>query len=168
MRLLSRTECEQWLRVNLGDGFTKRTAEAAYEYSATYVVPNDAGVRTALARAVRYIVDVRQPALFWITTWGTFPSSENMAIFNGYRRGFGEKRGLSDVPGHVFTESDLEQLECLFGLALYFFWDASLFEGTGDVVIQISHDECVSVLAKNRADLKRYQDHIEPMKFKRI
>src|ERR1700755_7937 len=80
----------------------------------------------------------------WITGWGVFPSSENMALFDAYRRSIGETRPLQAAPGHLVQEGDDEKLECLLDLSLYFFWDVSLFDGA-TLRIALSHDEVLTV-----------------------
>jgi hypothetical protein len=166
MRILSQPECQGWLETNFGKGSTSVEAECAHY--ATYVLPIDTGVKTAIARAVSHSVDTGRCGLFWITGWGIFPSSQNMALFDGYRKSLGEDRAIHAAPGHVFGEADLQQLECLFGLALYFCWDASLFDGAGTIVVKISHDEFISVHARDEARLRQFLMSLEGLNLKQM
>jgi hypothetical protein len=157
MKVISKPECDDWLKANIGSGFTVKGAEREYAYGADYLLPPDAGKKTALGRMLIGLLQVKSPGLFWITATGIWPSSENMALFDGYRQSFGENRPLHAAPGHVFSRSDLTQLECLFDLTLYFSWDSLLFEGPGDVVLRTSHDEYISVHGKDRDRLSQIE-----------
>ena len=110
-----------------------------------------------MARAVVGLIGNRLPGLFWITAWGVWPSSENMAVFDGYRKSLGEHRALWEAPAHIFDESELQQIECLLDLALYFYWDAFLFN-KGTLAFTTSHDECVSVHSSDEETLRAFQD----------
>jgi hypothetical protein len=164
MKIISQPECQEWLERNLGSGFT--ALEKIYAYHVSYLLPTDTGVKTVLARAISRSIECEQPGLFWITDWGIFPSVENMALFDGYRKSLGEDRAIHAAPGHIFGESELQQLECLFDLALYFLWDANLFDGAGTIAVQISHDEFLSVHAKDEARLRQFQSCLERLKLK--
>jgi hypothetical protein len=80
-----------------------------------------------------------------------------MALFDGYRKSFGENRPLHAVPGHVFSGSDLKQVECLLDLALYFYWDSVLFEVPAGIAVKTSHDEYISFRAKDRDRLSQIE-----------
>ncbi len=168
MKIISQQECEEWVAAHLGRDFARDAVAADYASRVVYQLPTDTGKKTAIARAVSRSIDTRGLGLFWITAWGIFPSSENMAIFDGYRKFLGEERAIHAAPGHVFGASDLPQLECLFDLTLYFYWDASLFEGAGNIVVTASHDECVSVHAKDAAYLRQFQNTLDGLKLKEV
>lgn len=150
MKTISRDECDAWLKNNIGRGVTVDQFDKDYIHGADYLMPPDSGKKTALGRALVGDLDVKSPGLFWITRTGVWPSSENMALFDGYRKSFGESRAIHTAPGHVFSSSDLKELECLFDLALYFYWDSILFEGPEGVTVKTSHDEYISVRARDR------------------
>jgi hypothetical protein len=113
-------------------------------------------------------LQVKSPGLFWITATGIWPSSENMALFDGYRRSFGENRPIHAAPAHVFDGSDLVQLECLLDLALYFYWDSLLFEGPEGVAVKTSHDEYISVRAKDPDRLSRIERNLIELGLKAV
>src|SRR6266849_7658506 len=133
MKLIAKSECGDWLKANIGSDFTAEKVEEEYPYGVAFLLPSDTGKKTALGRTLVGLLRVKSPGLFWITATGIWPSSENMALFDGYRRSFGEDRPIHVAPAHVFSGSDLTQLECLLDLALYFFWDSILFEGPAEV-----------------------------------
>ncbi len=120
MKIISQRECEEWVKTKLGENLELASVLVGYTHSVTYHLPIDAGKKTALARVLSRSIDARQQGLLWITAWGIFPSSENMALFDAYRRSLGENRPIHETPGHVFDQSDLQQIECLLDLAPIF------------------------------------------------
>ena len=156
MKVISKPECYDWLKANLGTNFTVENV-AEYPYGVAYLLPPDTGKKTALARALVGVLHVYSPGLLWITATGIWPSSENMPLFEAYRRSLGEGRPIHAAPGHVFDGSDLTQLECLLDLALYFYWDSILIEAPAGLAIKTSHDEYVSIRTNDRDRLS----HIE-------
>jgi hypothetical protein len=97
-----------------------------------------------------------------------WPSSENIGLFDGYRKSLGEHRSLYDAPFHLFTEADSAELECLLDLALYFFWDAILIDGPHTTAFRISHDEYIEVYAKDNASLGAWTDVLEHARLQRM
>lgn len=157
MKVISKPECAGWSKANIGSDFTMEKVEEEYPYGVTSLLPSDTGKKTALGRTLIGLFHVKSSVLFWITAAGIWPTSENMALFDGYRRSFGESRPLHAAPGHVFSESDLKQIECLLDLALYFYWDSLLFEIPAEIAVKTSHDEYISVRAKHRDRLSQIE-----------
>jgi hypothetical protein len=92
----------------------------------------------------------------WIGEIGIWPSSENLELFEGYRRSLGETRPLHEAPLHEFGTEDYAALECLLDLVLYFIWDASLIDVSNGTTFHISHDEWIAVLAETPEPLDRW------------
>jgi hypothetical protein len=157
MKVISKPECVDWLKTNIGSHFTAEKVDEEYPYGVAYRLPPDTGKKTALGRTLVGLLQVRSPGLFWITATGIWPTSENMALFDGYRKSFGENRPLHAAPGHVFSGSDLREVECLLDLALYFYWDSALFEMPAGICVKTSHDEYISVRAKSRDRLSEIE-----------
>ena len=162
MKIISQAECEEWLAKNVAKGLSRKAVEAGYTHYVAYRLPVNTGSKTCLARFLTHFVDLGQRGLFWITDWGVFPSSQNMALFDAYRKSLGEDRAIHAAPGHIFDESDSQQVECLFDLALYFLWDVSVFEEAGIILVKTSRDEYVSIHAKEEARLRQFQNSFEP------
>lgn len=170
MRIVSEMECWDWLKAKFGmerieqgmhSAFPYRELKAVYPHCASYSLPIDTGKKTCIARELVALIGASEPGLFWITDWSVFPSCQNMALFEGYRKSLGETRSVGDAPGHVFDASDLKSIECLLDLALYFYWDASLFDGEGNIVLRTSHDECFDIYAKDKERLATIQSDLE-------
>lgn len=160
MKAISEARCEDWAS-RLDEAFSWSALEHRYGHVATYVIPADAGRKTALARAFSALSDGAGETLVWITAWGIFPSSQNMELFDGYRRSLNESRSIAEAPGHIFDSSDRNELECVLDLVLYFFWDASVF-APGGIWIRISHDEVFSVRATDTVTLNEWQEALAP------
>jgi|SRR5215203_1167499 len=162
MKIVSDAECYNWMKASRGTEFTWHGVREEYAHRTTYRLPVDTGKKTALARHLVAELNTALPGILWITGWGIFSSSENMALFDGYRRSIGEYRALYDAPGHIFTESDRVHIECIVDLAMYFYWDASLFDA-GGIWIETSHDEFFSISAMDRRRLTEIDDRLSPL-----
>jgi len=169
MNILSQQECQEWLRVCLGKDSVQEKVPEDYGLLLEYKLPADTGRKTAIARFLVWCFEgVQQPGLFLITGWGIWKSCENMALFDGYRKSLGENRPLHAAPGHVFTGSDLREIECLLDLALYFYWDASIVDGAGKFWVTMSHDEYFAINAKDENVLRQFQSKLEPLKLEQL
>jgi hypothetical protein len=167
LQIITQEECRQWMTANLAIDSVQEKVEAYYPHRVCYALPKEVGRLTSLARfLIRWAIDAKQPGLFWITAWGIWQSSENMALFDGYRKSLGEHRAVYAAPGHVFGESDLTELEGLVDMALWYGWDASLFDGAGSIWIALSHHGFIDAYAKNEDRLKEFQSKLEPYNLK--
>lgn len=167
MKIVTEGECLAWLSKRLDEPFQWTSAERTYRESIAYLIPGDAGRKTALARALTGMLDPAGEGLLWITDWGVFPSSENVPLFIGYRRSLGEQRSVHAAPGHVFGEQDTEAVECLLDLILYFSWDASVFDANA-LWLRISHDEVISIFAKDRESLRAAEEVLSRHELKEL
>jgi hypothetical protein len=116
----------------------------------SFAIPADTGKKTALAKLLADLVTTDSEVILWITGYGIWPSSENMALFDGYRGSLGEKRSVGEAPVHLFVNSEAKKVECVLALALYFFWDAFLLNHSGGVLIELSHDEILDVRVRDK------------------
>lgn len=90
----------------------------------TYSIPPDSGRKTALSRLFAYLLLKTPNVCIYVSGWGVWESSENLDLFYGYRRSFGEKRTLLEAPMHVFEHSEERTFVSILSMALYFVWDA--------------------------------------------
>lgn len=119
-----------------------------FSQKAAYLIPQDAGRKTALAREIMKSFE-GQKGVFSIVNHGVWPSSENLNLFHGYRRSLGESRYIKEVPHHVFVRGESSVIECLLAMSLYFSWDALLVELPRRVSWKFSHDEVFEVLGND-------------------
>lgn len=113
-------------------------------------IPADSGHKTALSRAIVSFFDTDNEALLWINEFGIWESSEDRNLFEGFRRSLGEHSPLRDKPGHIFSSSDLSNVGSLVAMILYFVWGGILYSPAKSLAINISHDEYISVFARNK------------------
>jgi hypothetical protein len=119
MKIISCHECAEWVKARHSNSFALDDLKREYPHVITYGLSLNAGKKTVLSHFLSQSIDTTGPGLFWITAWGIFDSLENMAMFDGYRRSVGETRGIDEAPGHIFEESDVQELECLLAMSLY-------------------------------------------------
>lgn len=163
MRMISRQESDDWLKAKFSKGFSWEAVKAAYPHYVTYLLPTDTGARTCIARMLSGYIDATEPGLLLVKEWGVWPSSENMALFDGYRKSLGESRCIHEAPGHLFDGSDLTSVECLLDLALYFLWNTLLVDGAGSMVAFTSHDEWFSVYMRDQSGFEEIKLWLDKM-----
>ena len=166
MKIISADDCVAWLSATWCEPFAWPAAVRLYPCTITFKLPIDTGRKTALARGLTSLL-TRDAGLLWFTEWSVFPSSENMVLFQGYRRSLGEERPLSAAPGHLFGEGDLEAVECLVAMSLYFYWDLHGFAGDA-LWLHISHDEVIMAHARDRTILKPVAEFIRLYELERL
>src|SRR6266852_3967206 len=106
MKSLNTKEGKDWLLLNSWNMVAEDSWQQRYDSKVSYHLPGDTGKKTVLARALASLLIGTQESALWITDWGAFQSCQNVELFYGYRRSFGENRLLIDAPFHVFSESD--------------------------------------------------------------
>jgi|SRR6266540_2885714 len=115
-----------------------------------YKFPVDSGKKTALSKTIASFFDTDSEALLWINEFGIWPSSEDINLFNGFRRSLGEFSALTVKPGHIFSSNDLETIGSLLSMILYFCWGAVLVSTSKNLIIKISHDEIIDIFARDK------------------
>ncbi len=129
-------------------------------------VPQDSGRKVALARSISDIFFERRPVALWITSWGIWPSSEHMDLFDQYRAAHSERRPLHEAPIHLFeSDTDRDALLSILSLVLFFGWDAEIFTWQRtSLSVTLSHDAWLCFRCVPGQNLESYfKTHIEPM-----
>lgn len=114
------------------------------EYGSFAILP-DSGMKTSLARFVGVLFESLQQPTIYISEWGIWPSSENLDLFDSYRKAKGEIRSLGETPVHQFGSASEDAFVGIASFALYFVWDAEIFDLEGKCLVSVSHDEWVSI-----------------------
>lgn len=127
----------------------------------TYSIPPDSGRKTALSRLFAYLLLKTPNVCIYVSGWGVWESSENLDLFYGYRRSFGENRTLMEAPMHVFEHGDEHAFVSILSMALYFVWDAWIFDTEGRALVQISHDEWLEVRTDNAKTRREFAAELE-------
>lgn len=159
MRFFTRSEGLAWHKANSRPAPDARVLDWGYFHELAYRVPPDAGRKTALARHLTALSrGETAECVLWITGYGIWPSSENQNLFYAVRGWLGESRNLREVPCHLFGQEDLDALECLLDLILYFSWDAFLLLASGTSIVRLSHDEILTVHATDTSTSSQLQE----------
>ncbi len=80
----------------------------------------------------------------YVSGWGVW-NAENLDLFYGYRRSFGENRFLMEAPAHFFDSTKEDSFVSILSMVFYFVWDAWLFDIEGTYLLRISHDEWLEI-----------------------
>lgn len=139
-------------------------------FKSRYIIPKDSGRKTALSREIIHVLKESgiDKGCFEINDFGVWPSSENQDIFYGYRLSLGEKRSILEAPYHLFTTSDYVQLESLFAISLYFFWDTLIVDEINTLLIETSNDEVISVYTVDKKLQERFKLLLVGMKLEEL
>ncbi len=152
MQIVNLAEGKKWVDEHALSDLNPKFLDKEFQYKAIYPIPADSGIKTNLARRILSYIPPNKKGCFWINGYGIWPSSQNMELFDAYRRSLGEHRPLHEAPYHLFSSltEDLKILECLMDLSLYFVWDAILVESPLEVIINISHDEMFTIYSRSK------------------
>lgn len=120
----------------------------------TYYLPKDSGAKTALARLLINEVLAEKSIVLILEEIGVWTSSENNFLFTKYREAVSRDQNAShqpfdDYPFHYAEPHEAIAMEGLIALSLYFIWGVAVFDGKGEILIKISHDEWVEIGSTN-------------------
>jgi hypothetical protein len=110
-------------------------------------VTSDVGRRCAYANMLtnHLITEEGSLACLDITDWEVWPSSQNMDLFNAYRRSLGESRQLHEAHFHVFRANEANEFRNILHLSLISLFDTAGASTTTDFRFYASHDEWIDV-----------------------
>jgi hypothetical protein len=143
MKILTREEAAELLGGKPLDIFVSEQSSRMRLVNAAYSTPRDSGRKTALSRLFAYMLGRSTDVCVYISLWGVWV--ENLDLFYGYRRSFGESRTLMEAPVHVFSLSEQDAFVSILSMVFYFLWDATVFDIEGKALVRISHDEWIEV-----------------------
>ena len=92
MKILTKENALELLGGESLDTFVSELSSRLCLVGDTYSIPRDAGRKTALSRVFAYLLLRKSSVCVYVTGWGVWGSSENLDLFYGYRRSFGENR----------------------------------------------------------------------------
>ena len=133
-----------------------------------FAIPPDSGLKTALARLVSALFASLTEPVIYISEWGVWESSQNIDIFDSYRKAKGEAMSLSEKPVHCFISASEESFIGILCLVLYFVWDAEVFDREGKCIVSISHDEWFEIRTNNEAVRQICDQAAEEGRFRRL
>ena len=143
MRLYSCQECEAWLA---GHGLQK-PGEAPNACKERVAYPPKPYGPYQLAHWIATSLTFRQQALLWITEWSIWRSSENLHLYYRLRETYGDRRLLSEAPGHLFLDHEAEDLASFLQVAMLNGWGGYVLTEANYVNAFFSHDEFIDFFA---------------------
>jgi hypothetical protein len=164
MRVLTIAEAERDLDIGMKLGeFLTHTSSRLAASSISWPTISDSGKKAATARLMAEILLSHSSCYIYIESWGVWPSCEIPDLFYGYRQSRHEGRLLIEAPVHFFPQQDVDEFTSILGMVLYFLWDASIFNCSGEFLVTVDHDEVLSAASTNPmligtlgASLERY------------
>ena len=123
-----------------------------YELKLSEQLPVDSGVKNYLAKEIASIFN-KNEVLLYINEYGVWPSSENMYLFDGYRKSIEIESKIYEKPSHIIGENENIEFYCILGMILYFYMGCMIIPiKNQDEIIKISHDEFIEVYTKNKTN----------------
>jgi hypothetical protein len=168
MKILTEGEVVEWLDNASLTSIRSHSLQPQFQFQSAYLVPDETGTKTALARFIARSLPSKKSGFVWVTEFDIFPSSANLNLFYSFRKSIGEKRSLNKAPFHVFTAKDSIPMECILDCALYFYWDATIMNGDRTIAFGLSHDEYIEVAAKTKLQMNQLRKEIADFGLKEI
>jgi hypothetical protein len=99
--------------------------------------------------------------LLWVTQWDVWPSNENLHLFYRLRESYGERRLLSDAPGHLFLKHEGPDLATFIELAILSGWDCYLLPNLKYASAFLSHDGFLDFFTDTLETAEQMQKAVE-------
>jgi len=149
MIMMTKEETLKWL---IDHNINENNLLINYEKKYSKKIPADSGVKNYLAKEISSVYN-KNDILLYINEFGIFPSSENMYLFDGYRKSIGVNSNIYEKPTHIINQNENIDFYCILGMILYFFMGCIIIPiNNQDEIIEISHDEKLDVYVKNGSD----------------
>jgi hypothetical protein len=161
MKILTKENASEMLGGKSLETFVNQLSDRLRQVGVTYSIPRDSGAKTALSRVFAYLLLRKSSVCVYVSGWGVWGSSENLDLFYGYRRSFGENRTLMEAPVHLFEPSEEDTFVSILCMVFYFVWDAWVFDTEGKALVRISHDEWLEVRADDEDTRKEFATELE-------
>lgn len=149
MKILTKENANEMLGGKPLDAFIAQLSSQLRLVEGSYTAPVNSGVQIALSKLFAYLVFRDSPVCLYVTCWGI--TTEHLDLFYGYRRSFGENRTLMEAPVHLFERNEEEAFISILCMVFFFSWDASIFDLTGRLLLQTSHDGWLDVRTNDKA-----------------
>jgi len=162
MKTIDKNQVFEWLsKRNLLDNNSGLTV-SDFPFSHSFRITGDSGTKTNISRAIGALVtNYSGESLLWINEYGIWPSCEDFNLFDGFRRSLGEKEPVYIRPGHLFCVEDIDNIQSIIAMVLYFVWGALIVTESKDIIVRISHDEYIDIYSKYDINVSRIKDLCE-------
>jgi hypothetical protein len=102
-----------------------------------------------IARELVRAVGPWESCLLWITTYGVWPSSENLHLYYRFRSSYRETSHLGERPALLALKHEAVDMESFLHFAVLFGWDAHLVTAEDYARVFVSHDGFATVSSQN-------------------
>ena len=154
MKFLSMDGCLAWSEQHgykipeYPSGFSHLNFTALNLEGTEFQLPEDSGSKVALAKMVTETLVTAPEVLLWVSDWQIWPSSGHLPLFDRFRQVHGERRTLSDSPGHLAGCTEVDDIISILVVSMEFFWNCLAITSTGDAAFFTSHDEFFKFFAE--------------------
>jgi hypothetical protein len=151
MRCLTKIESEEWFSAN---SFNSEASPSDEIFVIRAKIPQPFGRTFWLSQVLSKSFIDFDNCLLWVTTWGVWRSSENFHLFYKLRETYGERRLISEVPGHLFQKYEQSDLATFIQVTLLFGWDFHLRPSPAWIQGFVSHDGWFELFATSETNLE--------------
>jgi hypothetical protein len=159
MKILTKENADEMLGGKPLDSFITQLSAQLQLVEGSYTAPVNSGVQIALSKLFAYLVFQDSPVCLYVTSWGI--ATEHLDLFARYRRSFGENRALIQAPVHLFERTDEDAFISVLCMVFFFSWDASIFDLSGRLLLQTSHDGWLDVRTNDKTLAKEVAAELE-------
>ena len=158
MRCLTTIESEEWLS---GHGWPVNPAKSNEEvFGITAEIPKSFTRIFWFSEFLSRSFISFDSCLLWVTTWGIWPSNENLHLFYKLREAYGEKRLIGEAPSHLFQKYERADLATFAQLAILSGWDFHLHPCPSWVQGFVSHDEWFKLTSTKEENLTEVKNDL--------
>lgn len=152
MQCLTTSESNEWIS---GHGWPVNPAKPEKDiFSITAKIPNNFTRIFWFSDFLSKSFVSFDTCLLQVTTWGVWPSSENLHLFYRLRETYGERRLLDEAPGHLFQKYEQADLATFIQVSILFGWDFHLHPSPAWVRGFVSHDEWFELFSTHEGNLE--------------
>ena len=101
-----------------------------------------------------------ESCLLWITTFGVWPSSENLHLYYRFRSSYGETSHLDERPALLALKHEGVNVESFLHFAVLFGWEAYLVTSEDYARVFASHDGFGTVASANTGALNEVRQSL--------
>ena len=162
MRCLTTTESEEWIS---GHSWPINPAKPNEEiFGINAKIPNNFTQIFWFSEFLSKSFISFETCLLQVTTWGVWPSSENLHLFYKLRETYGERRLISEAPGHLFQKYERADLATFIQIGILSGWDFELHPNPAWIRGFVSHDEWFELFSTDEANLNEVQKNLQSIK----
>ncbi|MEI8197499.1 MAG: hypothetical protein WCI73_16510, partial [Phycisphaerae bacterium] len=101
-----------------------------------------------------------EPMLLWLREWGIFNDDDVETLLQRFRLSFGENSPFYETPGHLFEPAEIDLAAAVWTLSFIGLWDVYLIPARGRYMVDLSHDEIVTVWCFNETMAKELKSNL--------